>query len=165
MIKSIHSSFFFVLSLSAIVMATNLAFTSKVEARPCGRGWLDRLGCTLDPTNPRDNGSVFQSSFHVYVKNNSRKPITVTARYMNYFERGRGSCSTVDGRGENCPDSVTWVTYSWNITPSENALIITDAVGRNIYFSAKSQDRKLTWNEKEVDMGSQYGRFEYTFNE
>ena len=146
-------------------MASNLSFTSKVEAGPCGRDIFSRIGCTLDPTNPRENGSVFQSSFHVYVKNNSRKPIVVTARYMNFYQKGVGSCSTVDGRGENCPPTERWNTSSWIVNPSQDSFIISDAVGRTIFFEAKSQDGTLVWNKQSVDMGSQYGRFNYAFNE
>lgn len=163
--KNHHRAIFFLTSLSAIAITTNLAFTSKVDARPCGSGWLDRLGCTLDPTNPRSNGSMLARSFNVYVKNNTQTPIIVTARYVNVFRSGRGqSCSTVDGGGANCDDFVNWVTYSWQINPGENPLVINDAVGRNIYLSAKSVDGRSLWSEKQVDMGSHFGRFYYRFD-
>ncbi|GET39886.1 hypothetical protein [Microseira wollei] len=163
--KTHHISILFLTSLSAIAITTNLAFISKVDARPCGSGWLDRLGCTLDPTNPRDNGSMLASRFSVYVKNNTQQRIIVTARYMNYFESRRGqSCSTVDGGGANCDDITNWVTYSWDFSPGESALLINDAVGRNIYLSARAVDGSSLWPEKEVDMGSHYGRFYYSFN-
>jgi hypothetical protein len=151
--------------LAVTVITPNFMLASKAEARPCGSDWLSRLGCTIDPTNPRENGSVFQSSFNVYVTNNSRKPIAVTARYMNYYAPGRGSCSTTDGRGENCPATENWVTENWSINPGENAFIINNAKSRYIYFSARSLDGAVRWNEKQVDMGPNYQKFTYTFNE
>jgi hypothetical protein len=143
-----------------------IAKQENVLARPCGTGWLDRLGCTLDPTNPRDNGSITENKFTVYVTNATQKPIIVTARYMNYFESRRGqSCSEVGGGGGDCDPIERWQTSSWEINPGENVLIINDAVGRIIYFSAKDADnRGGFWSEKQVDMGSQYRRFNYTFN-
>jgi hypothetical protein len=143
-----------------------IAKQEGVLARPCGRGWLDRVGCTLDPTNPRNNGSLTENKFTVYVKNATQKRILVTAKYMDLFESRRGeSCSTVDGGGANCDDITHWATSSWELNPGENALVINNAVGRIIYFSGKSVDnRGGFWPEKKVDMGSQFRRFDYTFN-
>ncbi len=151
--------------LSALILTPNSELISISQAGPCGKGWLSRLGCTLDPTNPRDNGSFLQSTFHVSVKNNTRFPIRVTARYMNYFKRGVGVCSTLDGGGEKCPDEERWAKESWNFAPGENALVITTALSRYMYFSASSFDGRLTWKEKQVDMGPNFGRFQHKFDE
>lgn len=150
------------LVLSSITATLN--FSCPAEARPCGRDFFSRLGCTLDPTNPRENGNLTANRFTVYVTNNSPKTIVVSARYMNNYKPGGGACSTVDGRGENCPPVETWVEYQWTVAPGETAYIINDAVGRNIVFSAQSVDRTIRWDRKQVDMGSQYGKFTYTFN-
>jgi hypothetical protein len=34
--------------------------SQRLEARPCKKTWFGRLGCALDPTNPKRNGGVVQ---------------------------------------------------------------------------------------------------------
>ena len=38
--------------ITTAVLAGCLSNIQNAEARPCGSGWLDKLGCTIDPTNP-----------------------------------------------------------------------------------------------------------------
>jgi hypothetical protein len=164
MMKSKYSFFLSVLSWSTIAVSSNLIFTAIAEARPCGHTVLDRIGCTIDPFNSDDNGSVFATKFTVYVKNNAQTRIRVTAKYMNNFEAGKkNGCATFQGRTEDCPDTVEWKTESWIVNPDEEAFIIDNAVGRNIYLSAKSLDGELVWKSEEVDMGPDYRRFNYSF--
>ena len=153
------------LATSALASSLSIMMSQPAEARPCGRSLLDRLGCTIDPTNPRDNGNVFKSSFDVYVKNNSQKRITVTAQYMNYFEAGKKNGCADNGRTVDCDDTERWKTLSWDANPGQELFIISDAVGRTIYFSAKSQDGRTEWSKKKVDMGSDYRKFTYSFSE
>lgn len=30
----------------------------SANAKPCGHTWFDRLGCAIDPTNPKENGGI-----------------------------------------------------------------------------------------------------------
>ena len=83
------------------------------------------------------------TTFNVYVHNKSSHPIRVTVESLR------------DG----------WRTQYWNFSPGENALILSDVKGRNIYFSAKATDGSgASWSRQQVDMGSTYTRFEYSFS-
>jgi|GEM_PF-2871289 len=149
---------------SALASSFSIVMSQPAEARPCGHTWLDRFGCTIDPTNPTDNGNVLKSQFDVYVRNGSQQTITVTATYMNYFEAGKkNGCATMEGATVDCDDTVRWNTASWDVNPGAETFIIDDAVGRTIYFSAKSEDGQYQWSKKEVDMGPDYRKFTYSF--
>jgi hypothetical protein len=122
----------------------------------CNPGKWDSPGKTIRD-NVRD-ATFF--SFNVHVRNNTNKRIYVTAEW--YVIKPTQSCSTIDGSGENC-GGPQWTSGTWLIEPGKESLIINDAKSRNIYFSGFSEDRKMNWTRKEVDMGRTYNNFYYSF--
>jgi hypothetical protein len=118
----------------------------RVIAQACIPG----LGC-LGGSGGAD---VTLGSFNVYFKNRTSSPIKACASwYQNQTFSKLGGGST------------NWDSGCWNLAPGEKAFVINNATGRNIYISATATDGSgRTWPEKQVDMGSRYTRFEYTFN-
>jgi hypothetical protein len=132
-----------------IVLSTLAIFgiPSNTFAQVCIPG----IGC-MGGTGVID---VTLKSFNVYFINNSGHSINACARWyqsqQNFALPGGGSTN--------------WDNGCWNLAPGETAFVINNATGRNIYFSATATDGSgLIWSEQEVDMGSRYTRFEYTFN-
>lgn len=172
-------------------LLTSLSFVSQsgsslsfitaqpVEARPCGSGWLDRLGCTLDPTNPGDNGSLLQKYFSVSIQNKSSETIWVAVHYRADPYDTSGSCvQSVGADGCNNP---SWVTNGyWKLSPGESARILNSdnrVSNRIIYFHAHNSKGE-TWGKSDTrqtlegkllnffqkDMGGNITNFTQTFN-
>lgn len=139
------------LATSTLVSSLSVIMAQSAEARPCGSGWLDRLGCTLDPTNPNDNGSLNQKYYSVSVKNNSRETIWVAAHYLVDPADTSGSC--VQSVGPDGCNNPQWVTDGyWKLEPGQTARILNGGNrinNRFIYFHAHN-DRGETWGTSDV---------------
>jgi hypothetical protein len=126
----------------------------------------------IDPTNPGSTvGEALRGGpdhYNIYVKNGTSVPIQVhVVWHVELVEKageaGAGSLCINPSTGCSSP---SWKTDSyWTVQPGQKAFLIDDAKGSSIaYFSAKSLDGTIKWDEKNVDMGSKYGNFIYTFS-
>lgn len=127
--------------ITTAVLAGCLFNIQNAEARPCGNGWLDKLGCTIDPTNPSENGTLKQvfGYYNVTVKNVSNKKIWVAVHYLR---------EPVDNS-----DVAAWKTDGyWALDPGQSALILNDGArikNRIIYFHA-SDAKGSTWGSSDL---------------
>lgn len=128
--------------ITTAVLAGCLSNIQNAEARPCGSGWLDKLGCTIDPTNPRENGTLkVVGYYHVTVKNVSNQKIWVAAHYLQEPEDPRSGYAA------------GWRSNGyWALEPGESALILNDAdrvKNRIIYFHAHDA-KGSTWGNSDL---------------
>lgn len=135
----------------ALVSSLSVMMSQSAEARQCGSGWLDRLGCTIDPSNPIDNGSLNQKYYSVSVKNNSRETIWVAAHYLVDPSDTSGSC--VQSVGPDSCNSPTWVTDGyWKLEPGQTSRILNggnNISNRIIYFHAHNS-KGTTWGASDI---------------
>jgi len=114
-----------------------------------------QLGCTVEKAVKDPD------SFYISARNSSSVPIRVKVKwYVDVVSND----SCVAQVGVKCDPSY-WDNGSWDLQPGETALLVKNATRRNAFFSAESLDGTMTWGKKEVDMGSEYGTFTYTFSQ
>jgi hypothetical protein len=137
-----HSVLGFTVVLFGLLVLTS---PSSSHAQLC----LPGVGCV----GGKGGFDVTLGSFNIYLKNKSRTPISACVRY--YSSR---NYATIDGTGTN------WNHGCWDIAPGKTVFAVNDAKGRIAYFSAIALDASgMVWQEREVDMGRYYTRFEHSF--
>jgi Protein of unknown function (DUF1036) len=122
----------------------------SVVARPCGSDIFSRIGCTLDPTNPRsNNGQETQRDwFAIYFKNSCDLPIQVAI--LHYFPANSGGGSGSDA-GVALYTPAKWVSEGWwKIKPGERALVANQTLNQNLYYYAESIVGGRVWAGNDI---------------
>jgi len=130
------------------ILASSLTFLSaKVEARACGSDILSRIGCKIDPTNPVENdgsggSSSYKSYYHIYIQNNTNRPIWVAVHFRQDAYEHRGTTYGIN----------QWITEGyWKLNPGQKTLILDNEErisNRIIYFHAHDEQGK-SWGSSE----------------
>jgi hypothetical protein len=134
--------------------ATGIVITKQesVVARPCGHDIWSRVGCSLDPTNPRRNNGLGEEtqrdSFAIYFKNSCPLPIRVAI--LHYFPADSGG-----GRGSDAGVALytpeKWVPEGWwEIKTGERALVAHQKLNRNLYYYAESIGGGRVWAGNDI---------------
>lgn len=141
------------ISIGLLSLAVAVASSSPAVAQ---RVCIPMVGCVGS-----DGVETTFTTFNVNVHNKSSHPMTVTVESWRPPNNQGLSCI---GGGTSCL-SDGWRTQRWDLRSGENAFILDDVKGRNIYFSAKATDGSgVSWTRRQIDMGSTYTRFEYSFS-
>ena len=131
-----------------VILASSLTFPSaKVEARQCGSDIISRIGCKIDITNPPENNgsgdsSSYKSYYHIYIQNNTNRPILVAVHFRQDAYKPMGTTYGIN----------QWITEGyWELNPGQKTLILDNEErisNRIIYFHAHDEQGK-SWGSSE----------------
>ena len=127
------------------ILTSSLTFPSaKVEARPCGRDILSKIGCQLDPTNPLDpNRNIFEEDPPPAPPVERRFTICNKTSVGNVYVAIALNYTGSDGEG-------AWPHFEshgwWNIEPGACKKVYANSANRVRGYYVKSEDEDSVWS-------------------
>ena len=136
------SAAIFTLSLSSLIAPAEAGW-DPIKNTPLDPGtWSGARDSVVDSVENAANGNKFR----LYVQNKCHKPVKVTLEYKPLH------------------GGDSWFTNHYDFSPGEKAYLV-DTQNKYVYLAAQENytSNGYEWNRKEVNMGSTYNTYTYSF--